>query len=158
MYLQIKLGGNGEHYKHYNAVDTDTSWTADQLLYTHGPSTWVQISRKCDHVKEGAPSKQTGDRLLDTTVSLNAWRTIKLWFSRGSVLFGLVLFINCLVSGLLMCPFHKELIICERVSFEFCQTDDPRFSFIMYCSALPVYTWRELTSRNLEVCEIQFLT
>ena len=51
-------------------------------------------------------------------------------------------FINCLTSDLLLCPFYKELIIWEKMSLDFCQTDNPRFSFIMYCywTALPVYT------------------
>ena len=38
-------------------------------------------------------------------------------------------FINCLASALLLCPFHKELIICEKMTLVFCQTDikNPRF-------------------------------
>ena len=66
--------------------------------------------------------------------------------------------INCLASDLLLCPFHKKLIIWE-MSLGFCQTGNLRLSFIMYCYStyLPVYMWRELTSRNREVSEFSFL-
>ena len=33
MYLWIKLGSHGEHYKHHYTLDTDT-WTGDKLLGT----------------------------------------------------------------------------------------------------------------------------
>ena len=46
------------------------------------------------------------------------------WFGHG--------FINCLASDLLLCHFHKELTIWEKMSLVFCQTDNPWFSFIMY--------------------------
>ena len=35
--------------------------------------------------------------------------------------------------SLLLCPFQKKLRIWWRKSFGFCQTDNPRFSCIMYC-------------------------
>ena len=47
------------------------------------------------------------------------------WFGYG--------FINRLASDSLLCPFHKKMIICEKMSLVFCKTDKPRFSFIMYC-------------------------
>ena len=34
---------------------------------------------------------------------------------------------------LLLCPFHKKMIICEKMFLVFCQTDNPQLSFIMYC-------------------------
>ena len=47
------------------------------------------------------------------------------------VWFGLVkVFINCLASDLMRCPFHKELIIWEKMSLV--SADNTRFSFIMY--------------------------
>ena len=61
---------------------------------------------------------------------------------------------------LLLCPFHKKLIICDKKSLKICQTYNTRFSFIMYAycyrTVLPVYrpTWRELTWRNLEVMKL----
>ena len=74
---------------------------------------------------------------------------------RGVLGFCFVLF--CFV--LFVCLFFVLFCFVLFCLF-FCQTDNLRFGFIMYCywTALPVYTWRELTCRNLEVCEIQFLT
>ena len=52
----------------------------------------------------------------------------------GSVWFWLVtvLLIVC-PRSLLLCPFHKKLRIWSKKSFGFCQTDNPRSSFMMYC-------------------------
>ena len=79
----------------------------------------------------------------------------------GSVWFWLVtvLFIVC-PRSLLLCPFHKKLRIWWKKSFGFCQTDNPRSSFMMYCYStdLNVYTWVELTYQNRQVFWIQFLT
>ena len=38
----------------------------------------------------------------------------------------------CLNRIFLWCPFHKELITLRRSPSFFCQTDNPRFCFIMY--------------------------
>ena len=37
-------------------------------------------------------------------------RSFKLWISGGLVWFGHA-FINCLASDLLLCPFHRELVL-----------------------------------------------
>ena len=76
-------------------------------------------------------------------------------FSRlSSVRFGMVTVLSFVwPRSLLLCPFHKKLrLIWKKKSFGFCQTDNPQFSFIMYC-----YTYRQLTCRNLEVSEFSFL-
>ena len=46
--------------------------------------------------------------------------SFKIWISRGSVQFGHD-FIDCLDSDLLLRPFHKELIIWEKMSLDICQ-------------------------------------
>ena len=85
--------------------------------------------------------------------------TVLGWFS--SVWFSLVtvLLIVC-PRSLLLCPFHKKLRIWWKKSFGFCQTDNPRSSFMMYCYStdLNVYTWVERTYQNRQVFWIQFLT
>ena len=83
--------------------------------------------------------------------------------SFGSIWFSMVLvghgFIVC-PRSLFLCPFHKKLRIWWKKSFGFCQTDNPRSSFMMYCYStdLNVYTWVELTYQNRQVFWIQFLT
>ena len=81
------------------------------------------------------------DVYINSLVSNNGFDSV--WF--GMVLVGHS-FINCLASESLLCPFHKKLRIWWKKSFGFCQTDNPRFSFIMYC-----YTYRQLTCKNLLV-------
>ena len=54
--------------------------------------------------------------------------------------------------SLLLYSFHKKQRIWEK-SFGFCQTDNPQFSFIMYC-----YTYRQLTCRNLEVNSVSYVS
>ena len=67
----------------------------------------------------------------------------------GSVWFWLVtVLIIVWPRSLLLCPFLKKLRIWWKKSLGFCQTDNPRFSCIMYC-----YRYRQLTSKNLEVSE-----
>ena len=72
-----------------------------------------------------------------------------IWFSHD--------FINCLASDLLLYVsfFYKKLIIWDKMSLTFWQTDNPRFSFIMrtYLTDLSVYTWREIGKFS----EISFL-
>ena len=81
-------------------------------------------------------------------------RFSSVWFSLVTVLL-----IVCPLS-LLLCPFHKKLRIWWKKSFGFCQTDNPRSSFMMYCYStdLNVYTWVELTYQNRQVFWIQSLT
>ena len=81
-------------------------------------------------------------------------RFSSVWFSLVTVLL-----IVC-PRSLLLCPFHKKLIIWWKKSFSFCQTDNPRSSFMMYCYStdLNVYTWVELAYQNQQVFWIQFLT
>ena len=81
-------------------------------------------------------------------------RFSSVWFSLVTVLL-----IVC-PRSLLLCPFHKKLRIWWKKSFGFCQTDNPRSSFMMYCYStdLNVYTWVELTYQNRQVFWIQFLT
>ena len=80
-------------------------------------------------------------------------RFSSVWFSLVTVLL-----IVC-PRSLLLCPFHKKLRIWWKKSFGFCQTDNPRSSFMMYCYStdLNVYTWVELTYPNRQVFWIQFL-
>ena len=68
-------------------------------------------------------------------------------------------FINCLDSNLLLCPFHKKLIICE-MSLVFAKqiVCDLVLSCIVIEELLKsVCTCRQLIWRNLEVCERSFL-
>ena len=41
-------------------------------------------------------------------------RSFKLWISRGLVWFGLAVVLSILTLNLLLCPFHKELIIWKK--------------------------------------------
>ena len=70
-------------------------------------------------------------------------------FSRfGSLRFGMVKVLSIVwLRCLLLCPFHNYLRIWEKKSFVFCQTDNPQFSFIMYC-----YTYRQLSARIIPSC------
>ena len=81
-------------------------------------------------------------------------RFSSVWFSLITVLL-----IVC-PRSLLLCPFHKKLRNWWKKSFGFCQTDNPRSSFMMYCYStdLNVYTWVEITYQNRQVFWIQFLT
>ena len=71
----------------------------------------------------------------------------------GLVWFWLVMVLLIVWSrSLLLCPFHKKLRIWWKKSFGFRQTDNPRFSCIMYC-----FSYQQLTSKNLEVSEFSTL-
>ena len=90
----------------------------------------------------------------------NIHRTVIAWFQiTVLVRFGPVWFWLVTVSlivwprSLLLCPFHKKLRIWWKKSFGFCQTDNPRFSCIMYC-----YRYRQLTSKNLEVNSVPYIS
>ena len=50
-------------------------------------------------------------------------------------------------------------MICEKMFLTFCQADNPRFSFIIYCYLIveSVYACRELSCRNLEGNGFSFL-
>ena len=82
-----------------------------------------QTSSPCDRF-----DLPTNDYRIGDNASLQIWVSFGFWPRR------LVwpCFINFLTSNPLLCPFHKKLLICE-MSMVFCQTDNPRFSFIMYC-------------------------
>ena len=82
--------------------------------------------------------------LKPTIVLINTARfQITVLVRSGSVWFWLVtvLLIVC-PRSLLLCPFHKKLRIRWKRSFGFCQTDNPRSSFMMYCYStdLNIYT------------------
>ena len=85
------------------------------------------------------------------------------WFGLvwcGLVWFGYCFINYCFASDLFLCQFHKELVIWKKVPLVFCQTHNPRFSFIMYCYwrvVLSVYKCWERTWRNLDVSEFSFL-
>ena len=70
---------------------------------------------------------------------------LPVWFGMVTVLF--IVWPRSLLLG----PFHKKTENL-REAFGFCRSDNPQFSFIMYC-----YTYRRLTCRNLEVSEFSFL-
>ena len=71
----------------------------------------------------------------------------------GSVWFWLVTVLLLVwPQSFLLCPFHKKLRIWWKKSFGFCQTDNPRFSCIMYC-----YRYRQLTRKNLEVNSVPYV-
>ena len=57
--------------------------------------------------------------LIGVDVMYNAHFQIMVstWF--GSAWFGFD-FINCMASGILLCPFHKELITGEKMSLDSC--------------------------------------
>ena len=57
-------------------------------------------------------------------------------------------------QSLLLSPFHKKLRIWWKKSFGFCQTDNPRFSCIMYSYC---YRYRQVTHKNMEVSEFSTL-
>ena len=100
-------------------------------------------------------------RFNGTHFGINAPFQITVLVRFSSVWFSLVtvLLIVC-PRSLLLCPFHKKLRIWWKKSFGFCQTDNPRSSFMMYCYStdLNVYTWVELTYQIRQVFWIQFLT
>ena len=78
---------------------------------------------------------------------------IKVLVRFGSVWLWLVMVLLIVwPRSLLLCPFHKKLRIWWKKSFGFCQTDNPRFIFIMYC-----YRYRQLTSKNPDVSEFSTL-
>ena len=86
----------------------------------------------------------------------------------SSVWFSLVTVLLIVCPRSMLCPFHKKkkkkkkkrLRIWWKKPFGFCQTDNQRSSFMMYCYStdLNVYTWVELTYQNRQVFWIQFLT
>ena len=107
-------------------------------------------------------------------------RSFKLWISCGLVWFDHG-FVNCLASDLLLCPFHNELIIWEKMSFFFCFFF---FGFVLFCLfvcfcffakqiirdlqvvsscividefTLSIHLHLKLSWRNLEVSECSFL-
>ena len=98
--------------------------------------------------------------LLDQSAD-NAPFQITVLFRFSSVWFSVVTVLLIVYPrSLLLYPFHKKLRIWWKKSFGFCQTDNPRSSFMMYCYStdLNVYTWVKLTYQNRQVFWIQFLT
>ena len=82
----------------------------------------------------------------------NAQFQIMILVRFGSAWFWLVTVLLIVWSrSLLLCSFHKKLRIWWKKSFGWCQTDNPRFSCIMYC-----YKYY-LTRKNLEVNEFSSL-
>ena len=97
-------------------------------------------------------------RWLQKTLN-DTLRRFKLWFSHGFWPHRLVWsWFYHLTSGLLLCPFHKKLIICE-MSLGFIQTDTPRFSFIMHCywTGLSRLQMSRTSSAKSEIILILFL-
>ena len=85
-------------------------------------------------------------------------RAFKYLIPRGLVLFCIVTyrpfwFLSIvLVKDLLLCPFHKEPIIWEKMSLGSCQPDTQRFRCTTYCFSrgLLVNPWRNL---QLQICD-----
>ena len=111
-------------------VSSDTHWTCEVCLgketsASHHSGSICALSHDIFGSRKLLKVCNKKFREKYTLCSFNLWISCGLvWFGRG--------FINCLASDLLLCPFHKELIIWE-MSLVFCQTDNLWFSFIMYC-------------------------
>ena len=90
---------------------------------------------------------------IHTNLFYNTQFQIAVLVRFGSVWFWLVTVLLIVwPRSLLLCPIHRKLRIWWNKSFNFCQTDNPRFSCIVYC-----YSYRQLICKNLQVSEFSFL-
>ena len=130
-------------WTNYKAEDKQTNTAKlNWLVYnvgSYGDISWFQKQTNINKKKKKQKKKN------QTKKKNKKKKTVLVCF--GSVWFWLVtvLLIDWPLN-LLLCPFHKKPRIWWKKSFGFCQTDNPRFSCIMYC-----YRYRQLTRKNLKV-------
>ena len=113
------------------------------ILYTC-LTLWHQVARhKASSVRKIALKSLSNWKLHYCPVSSNVFLSI--WFGLVRVLS------NTWPQSLLMCLFRKKLRIWEKKSSDFCQTDNPRFSFIIYCYIHDISTTYLKKSRSKRI-------